>query len=173
MPSTSPFASPTILVKKKKRLNATLYRLPKSEHSHKEGRAPTSPHQRHLRHPHWLQVLLRLGLGHGLPLNGSAPWRSRKTAFSTPFGLVQSNVMPFGLATAHATFMQLMTIVLSGMLYTTCLAYLDDIIVFDQNFIEMLGRLYTALIRFGQANLKLTPSECAFGKTSVNVLGRH
>ena len=81
--------------------------------------------------------------------------------------------MPFGLATAHATFMQLMTIVLSGMLYTTCLAYLDDIIVFDQNFIEMLGRLYTALIRFGQANLKLTPSECAFGKTSVNVLGRH
>ena len=53
-----------------------------------------------------------------------------KTAFSTPFGLFQYTVMPFGLATAPATFMRLMTIVFSGMLYNTCLAYLDDIIIF-------------------------------------------
>ena len=55
--------------------------------------------------------------------------------------------MPFGLATAHETFMRLMTIVFSGMLYTTCLAYLDDIIVYGRNHIEMLGRLDTALER--------------------------
>ena len=94
-----------------------------------------------------------------------------KTAFSTPFGLFQYNFMPFGLATAPETFMRLMTIVFSGMLYTTCLAYLDDIIVFGQNYIEMLGRLDTALERLGQANLKLKTSKCAFGKTSVNFLG--
>ena len=85
-----------------------------------------------------------------------------KTAFSTPFGLFQYNVMPFGLATAPATFMRLMTIVFSCMLYTTCLAYLDDIIVFGQNYIEMLGRLDTALKHLGQANLKLKPSKCEF-----------
>ena len=79
--------------------------------------------------------------------------------------------MPFGLATAPATFMRLMTIVFSGMLYTTCLAYLDDIIIFGRNFMEMLGRLGTALERLGQANLKLKPSKCAFEKTSVNSLG--
>ena len=57
------------------------------------------------------------------------------------------------------------------MLYTTCLAYLDDIIVFGLNYIEMLNRLDTALERLEQENLKLKPSKCAFGKTSVTFLG--
>ena len=68
-----------------------------------------------------------------------------KRAFSTPFGLFQYIIMLFELATAPATFMRLMTIVFSGMLYTTYLAYLDDIIVFVCNYIEMLSRLDTAL----------------------------
>ena len=38
-----------------------------------------------------------------------------KTAFSTPFGLFEYNVMPFKLATAPATFMRLITIVSWGM----------------------------------------------------------
>ena len=79
--------------------------------------------------------------------------------------------MPFGLAIAPATFMRLMTIVFSYMLYTTCLAYLDNIIVFDRNYIEMLNRLDTALERLEQANLKFKPSKCAFGRTSVTFLG--
>ena len=91
-----------------------------------------------------------------------------KTALSTFFGLFQYNVMPFGLATAPATFMRLMTIVFSGMMYTTCLAYLDDIILFCRNYIEKLGRLDTTLERLGQANLKLKPSKFSFEKTSVN-----
>ena len=79
--------------------------------------------------------------------------------------------MPFGFATAPATFMRLMTLVFSSMLYTTCLAYFDDIIFVGRNFIEMLGRLDTALERLEQANLKLKPSKFAFGKTSVTFLG--
>ena len=93
-----------------------------------------------------------------------------KTAFSTPFGRFQYNVMPFGLATALATFMRLMTIVFSGILYTTCLAFIDEIIVFGRNYIEMSGGIDTALERLGQANLKLKLSKCAFEKTSVNFL---
>ena len=66
------------------------------------------------------------------------PENLEKTAFSTPFGLFQYNVMPFGLATSPATFMRLMTMVFSGMLYSTCLAYLDDIIIFGRTFEEHL-----------------------------------
>ena len=79
--------------------------------------------------------------------------------------------MPIELANAPATLMRLMTIVFSGMLYTTYLADFDDIIAFGRNYIEMLGRLETALERYGQANLKLKLSKYAFGKTSVNFFG--
>ena len=57
------------------------------------------------------------------------------------------------------------------MLYLTCLAYLDDIIVFGRNYVEMLCRLDTALEQLEQANLKFKPSKCAFGKTLVSFLG--
>ena len=99
------------------------------------------------------------------------PEDCEQSAFNTPYGLFQYNLMPFGLATAPATFMRLMTIVFSGMLYSTCLAYLDDIIIFRATFEEHLNRLEQALKRLQTANLKLKPSKCAFGKKSVSVLG--
>ena len=99
------------------------------------------------------------------------PEDREKTAFITPDGLFQYNVMPFGLETASATVMRLKTIVFSGMLYSTCLAYLDDIIIFGATFDEHLNRLETALKRLKSANLKLKPSKCGFGKKSVRLLG--
>ena len=75
------------------------------------------------------------------------PEDREKSAFSTPFGLFQYTVMPFGLATAPATFMRLMSVVFSGMLYNTCIAYLDDIIIFGRTFNEHLERLELALKR--------------------------
>ena len=53
-----------------------------------------------------------------------------KTAFITHDGLFEFNVMPFGLSNAPATFQGLMNLALSGMLWSECLVYLDDIIVF-------------------------------------------
>lgn len=66
--------------------------------------------------------------------------------------------------------MRLITIVFLEMLYTTYLAYLDNIIAFGRKYFEMLSRLDTTLERLGQANLKLKLSISAFGKTSVNFL---
>ena len=63
--------------------------------------------------------------------------------------------MSFGLATAPATFMQLMTMVLLEVLYTTCLVSFKDIIVLGCNCIEMSCRHDAAIKRYKQANLKL------------------
>ena len=79
--------------------------------------------------------------------------------------------MPFRLATAPATFMRLMTIVFSGMLYSTCLPYLDDIIIFGRTFDEHLERLDLAFTRLKNASLKLKPSKCSFEHRSVSFLG--
>ena len=80
--------------------------------------------------------------------------------------------MPFGLATAPATFTRLMTIVFAGMLYNTCLAYLDDIIIFGRSFSQHFERLDSVLERLCKANFELKPSKCSVGKRSVSFL-RH
>ena len=53
-----------------------------------------------------------------------------KTAFVTPFGLFQFNVMPFGLQGAPVTFQRLMDRVIQGLQDYTA-AYLDDLIIFS------------------------------------------
>ena len=64
-----------------------------------------------------------------------------KTAFCTPFGLFQFKVMPFGLTNAPSTFQSLMELVLRGLHWSTCLVYLDDIIVYSSTIDEHFTRL--------------------------------
>ena len=78
-----------------------------------------------------------------------------KTAFAAPFGLFEFKVMPFGLSNAPATFQRRMSLVFAGLLGTTCLAYLDDIIVFYKSLIEHLDKLEKFFQRIHEANLKL------------------
>ena len=56
--------------------------------------------------------------------------------------------MPFGLATAPATFQRAMEQALAGLTYSICLCYLDDIIIFSNSIIELCNRLRAVLTRF-------------------------
>lgn len=53
-----------------------------------------------------------------------------KSAFVTKYGLLEWNVMPFGLCNAPATFQRLMGRVLNGLQWKTLVLYLDDVVVF-------------------------------------------
>ena len=79
--------------------------------------------------------------------------------------------MPFGLANAPATFQRLMDLVLSGLHWTHCLVYLDDVIVFAPTEEEHLRRLDLVLERISKAGLTLKPSKCHWMKDSVKFLG--
>jgi hypothetical protein len=56
----------------------------------------------------------------------------QKAAFVTPDGLYHFKVLPFGVANGPSTFQSTMDIVLGGLRLTSCLVYLDDIIVYAQ-----------------------------------------
>ena len=94
-----------------------------------------------------------------------------KSAFSTQSGHFEFNVMPFGLTNAPATFQRLMECVLAGLVPNECLIYLDDIIVFSTSFADHLTRLEAVFQCLQQAGLKLKPSKCHFARKEVKYLG--
>ena len=93
-----------------------------------------------------------------------------KTAFSTPEGLYQFEVMPFGLCNAPATFQRLMDKVLSGLKWYSCLVYIDDIVVVGDSFENHLYNLVGVLKRLREAGLKVKPSKCSLCQREVQYL---
>ena len=74
----------------------------------------------------WFSTLdLRSGY-HNIPIKESD---RDKTAFITRRGCFRYKVLPFGCTTAPSVFQRLMDLTLCGLTYSTCLVYLDDIIV--------------------------------------------
>lgn len=70
-----------------------------------------------------------------IPMNPSS---KHLTAFATPDGATyQFKVMPFGLKNAPATFQKMMARVLAGYLGEFVQVYLDDIIIFSKNEIDI------------------------------------
>ena len=94
-----------------------------------------------------------------------------KTAFCTSDGLFEFNVLPFGLCNGPATFQRLMDLLLTGLQWSSCLVYLDDVIVVGRSFSEHLQNLDNVFRRLQNAGLKLKPQKCAFLKTEVLYLG--
>ncbi len=94
-----------------------------------------------------------------------------KTAFVTKLGQYEFTVMPFGLAGAPRTFERCMEMILQGLQWQTCLIYLDDIIIYAGNFNEHLRRLEEVVQRIEIAGLKLKPSKCELFQKQVKFLG--
>ncbi|UYV64395.1 K02A2.6-like [Cordylochernes scorpioides] len=94
-----------------------------------------------------------------------------KTAFITPDGLYQFNVLPFGLCNGSATFERLMDTVLRTHKWKICLCYLDDVIIFSEDLHSHLNRLKTILECLKTAGLTLNASKCRFAYTELLILG--
>ena len=93
-----------------------------------------------------------------------------KTAFTTPFGLYEFNVMPFGLCGAPATFQRMMDTVLHGLEQFSA-AYLDDIVIYSNTWNEHLQHIQAVFKRLRHAGLTAKPAKCQFGMAQCSYLG--
>ena len=78
-----------------------------------------------------------------------------KTAFATHSGLFPFAVMPFGLCNVPATFERLMSQVMRGLHWKRCLVYIDDILVFGNDFESALHNLKLILDRVAEYGLQV------------------
>ena len=102
---------------------------------------------------------------------GVAAEDREKTAFSTPLGLYQFCVIPFSLCNAPSTSQRLMELVLTGLHWSSCLVYLDDIIIYSRSVREHVTKLAEVLGRLKQAGMKLKPKKCRLLRKKVSYLG--
>ena len=170
--STSPWASPVVLVRKKdgslrfcidlhKLNNRTIkdaYSLPQIEESLDCLNGAKIFTSLDLKAGYW-QVLMS---------EDSIPY----TAFTVgPLGFLQMCPVLFGLTNAPATFQRLMESCLGDLHLQYCIIYLDDIIVFSKTPEEHIERLRSVFQKLDQAGLHLKPSKCEFFKKRVEYLG--
>lgn len=94
-----------------------------------------------------------------------------KTAFSDGYRLFQFCRLPFGLSTAPTTFQRTMNIVLAPVLGRHTLAYLDDVIIYSRGFTQHLQHLSETLQLLSSAGLKLNPQKCQFAASTIDFLG--
>ena len=95
----------------------------------------------------------------------------KKSAFTTYRGLFEFIRMPFGLCNAPATFQRLMQTVLSGLEYKSCFIYVDDVLVASKTFEDHLIHLREVFSRLRSSNLRLKPKKCELIRDKVPYLG--
>lgn len=95
-----------------------------------------------------------------------------KTEFVTRRGLFRFVRMPFGLANAPGTFQRMMDADLRGLVWQSCLVYLDDVIVFTKGDVaQHVVELAAVLERLSRAGLSLKAKKCTFGAEKLEYLG--
>ena len=93
------------------------------------------------------------------------------TAFNCRYGHFEWVVMPFGLCNAPATFSRWINLILSDLLDTCVVAYLDDILIYSPNMEQHLLDVDKVFTRLSSAGALLTLDKCFFGEKSVEFLG--
>ena len=93
-----------------------------------------------------------------------------KTAFTCHRGAFHFTRMPFGVKNAPACFQSLMQRVLAGLTdYAT--AYMDDVVIFSQNWDDHVAHISSVLETIGGVGLIVNPKKCCWGGRAVEFLG--
>lgn len=95
------------------------------------------------------------------------------TAFNCRYGHFEWLVMPFGLTNAPATFSRWINSILSDLLDTCVVAYLDDILIYSPNEEQHISDVEAVLKRLAGAGAVLNLDKSHFHRTKVIFLGHN
>ena len=95
-----------------------------------------------------------------------------RTAFICKYGLFEFLRLAQGLCNAPATYQRAMTIIMRGLQWVKAVIFLDDCLSFGNTFEETLSNTEEVLLRFQKANLKLNTKKCFFFQLEIHFLGR-
>ena len=174
-PCSSPYASPVILVPKKKSAGETTsYRFVTN---FREINKVTVKDRHPLRriesllselgpNVKFFSVLDQKGAYWQLSVRESD---QEKLSFVTDQRQFCYKVLPFGVCNGPAAWQRVMQSVLRDM--KNVLVYLDDCLLYSQSFQEMVSLIREVCERFRHHGLKLNPAKCVFAQTEVKFLG--
>ncbi|KAJ9522138.1 hypothetical protein QJQ45_005140 [Haematococcus lacustris] len=170
-PSTSPYASGVLLVRKKDGSFRMCIDYRPLNRLTIKNKYPLPRLDTLLDRLHGAKVFSKLDLRQGYHQIRVAPEDIHKTAFRTRYGHFEFTVLPFGLCNAPATFQRLMNDVLHDLLDDCVLVYLDDILIFSRTPQEHIAHLRRVLDLLRKHKLYAKLSKCEFGMDQTAFLG--
>ena len=169
-PSTSPWASPIVLVRKKDGSIRPCVDFRPLNQLTVPDRFPI-PHMDDLRDKlSSARVFTTLDLAKGYWQVPLAEDSMPLTSFVVPQGQFEFTRLPFGLRNAPSHFCRMMSTVLAGI--PNVVVYLDDITVYADSITGLLEAQEQVFGRLRLHNLSLNLSKCRFMVSSAIILGR-
>lgn len=92
-------------------------------------------------------------------------------AFITDFGVFQPKRISMGLKTAPSYFQQQLALVLSGLLYSCCELYIDDLIIFGSSEDQFCSNLTSIFQRLQQHHILIHPAKAKIGVGTLEYVG--
>lgn len=170
-PSTSPFSSPLLLVKKPdgkwrlcndyRQLNKItvrdVYLLPRQSTVLSE----LSGHN-------WFSQCDLFSGYYQVPLT---PESRKYTAFLTSNNLYEYRVLPFGCMNGGSCFSRVISLAFQTMKKDCLTWYIDDLAILGFDFNHHMSNIEKVLSRIEKINMKLKPSKCFFAMNKIKFLG--